>query len=213
MQLLALIISIGLLSCNGRVHNDVEQAFPSANNISPMHDSLKVKSKELQNLLSDYDTSNVLISYFFLLNSKERILRSDNKLYSFCDPLDSSVMQNKTLYILKIDSIFAMNQNKNGVRALVKWCENEVFLNALLKSPLNSKGKVYFEELMDELPKTKEILKKYLKKQNQYWGSLDVEQSCNLYYDILLYLQSLDEKQRLMFFRSYLNILTEKLLE
>lgn len=212
MRLIALVISIILMSCNLKSQKEAEQKLASTSSIRIKSDSLKISNKDFQILLNDYDTSLVLNSYFFLFNSKEKVFDLDSLSYNFCEPLDSMVVKNKVFYLLKIDSIFSTNQTHITAKSLARWCENEALLNTLLKSSLNNNGKVYFEELIWELPEMQNILKKYLKTKEQYWGSLDVEQSCSLYIDVLFYLQSLGEKKRSQFFKSYHNILVEKLL-
>ena len=49
----------------------------------------------------------------------------------------------------------------------------------------------------------KRFYAKYLKDKNQYYGSLDFQQSCSLYYDVVNYLYSLDSDDYKNFMQEY----------
>ncbi len=212
MRFLLLLISFGLLSCKGKeVKND--ETISSLSEINMKTDDLKVNNEELRMLLSNYDTSSILISYYFLFNPQEKIFPVYSLPGNFYEPLGVDVMNNKITYVRKIDSILSIKQNQVAVEPLTRWCENEQLLNIVLNSKLNNEAKIYFEQLIWETPDTRHLLKKYLKTDEQYWGSLDIEQSCSLYYDVLLYLQPKSVKYRLAFFKSYLNMSLDEIFK
>lgn len=86
-------------------------------------------------------------------------------------------------------------------KKLEQWLKNDILLSSILDNNLDDQ--VFFEELIYQIPETKNILTVYLKSPEQYWGSLDANQSCKLYYDVNLYLTNLKPIERINFFKKY----------
>jgi hypothetical protein len=76
----------------------------------------------------------------------------------------------------------------------------------LLSSIGDIDDELIFEQIINDIPETKRLIRKYLKDPKQYWGSLDENHSCKLYYDVLSYLLTLSDEKRIEFFRQYFNI-------
>jgi hypothetical protein len=80
------------------------------------------------------------------------------------------------------------------------WLENDDLLSSSLAIKSDD---LFFNEIIDEIPNTKSIITRYLKDPRQYWGSLDENTSCKVYYDVLLYLGGQNKRERQSFFREY----------
>lgn len=105
--------------------------------------------------------------------------------------------ENITSHLAKMSSA-TRSQN---LKKLEQWLKNNVLLSSILDNNLDDQ--VFFEELIYQIPETKNILAAYLKSSEQYWGSLDTNQSCKLYYDVNLYLTNLSPVKRAFFFKKY----------
>lgn len=83
---------------------------------------------------------------------------------------------------------------------LSKWCKEDVLLSSIANYLYAFND---FTQVIAETPATKHLLNKYLKAPGQYWGSLDASQACELYYDMVNYVFTLNREQRLAFYKSY----------
>ncbi|WP_128572416.1 hypothetical protein [Chryseobacterium sp. P1-3] len=88
----------------------------------------------------------------------------------------------------------------NNVKEIDKWCRIEAGLNEI---PIQSDEGVTFEEIIYNMEIGKRFYAKYLKDKNQYYGSLDFQQSCSLYYDVVNYLYNLDSDDYKNFMQEY----------
>jgi hypothetical protein len=87
---------------------------------------------------------------------------------------------------------------------LEMWLRNDLLLSSILDDNLSED--VFFGQIISQIPETKPLLENYLKDPKQYWGSLDENQSCKLYYDVNKYLMAIDQKERILFFKKYFNL-------
>ncbi|WP_267281709.1 hypothetical protein [Chryseobacterium luquanense] len=90
----------------------------------------------------------------------------------------------------------------NNIKEISRWCSIDAQLNEI---PIQSDEGVTFEEIIYNMDIGKNFYSKYLKDKNQYYGSLDFQQSCALYYDVVSYLYDLDYTSYKNFMKKYLD--------
>lgn len=190
--ILALMIMLFGQSCNGH---------DQKSNASVMNDSSSVRQSSqivlLKKVISKYSEKTV----FFALYSLEK---EDNK------NLNSKINAFKwgELFRAKPDTVgyifmsyekkllgFDKNTQKQKLKRLDEWISIYLMFNSLIG--MEYKEPVYSEEIIFELPETKHLLKKYLESPAQDWGSLDVAQISELYFDFVNYMVGLDPKKRI----------------
>ncbi|MET3037459.1 hypothetical protein ABXT08_15220 [Chryseobacterium sp. NRRL B-14859] len=88
----------------------------------------------------------------------------------------------------------------NNIKEINKWCSIEAKLNEI---PIQSDEGVTFEEIIYNMKIGKKLYAKYLKDKKQYYGSLDFQQSCSLYYDVVNYLYNSDSVSYKNFMQEY----------
>jgi hypothetical protein len=152
------------------------------------------KKDDLDKLIAKY--GNKPLIGLFCIDSSYAGHVSLKKVW-YCN-LDSSfnVVQTKE-YLGKMQTV----DREQLMTKLGQWLRNDVLLSSVLDD--NLKQGVYFEQLVSEIAQTRPLLKQYLTDPKQYWGSLDANQACKLYYDVLNYLLTLDESRKLVFFKEY----------
>ncbi len=205
--LLTILILVGCGSNRSKKDSGDKIENNKSNEITSDSNSLK-KPGFLQDILRVYDTSKVLTAFY---------LNFGRELPNFTKIIDTSTFSFKCgieNYFDTTDRKSILNRidsevNKMGVQQanfyeerISLWCENDIILNIILNSKLNDKN-LFFEELISETPHTKHLMNKYVKFKGQDWGSLDINQSCELYYDVLQYLANLNETERLDFYEKY----------
>lgn len=87
---------------------------------------------------------------------------------------------------------------------LDKWLKNDMLFSSVLNDNLNED--VFFEEIIYTIPDTRPLIQQYLTNPNQYWGSLDENTMCKVFYDVCIYVLKLNDRDRINFFRNYFNI-------
>lgn len=204
------VIFIVNLSCGNTTEEMRKNSAFTKTDFGITSDTLNVKNKPLDDLMHRYDTSQILTAFYFLFDRQGNLLPKNLSSDSSCNPLSSE----SDKHLLKVEAFLTSRTDRASViAALEKWCENDKLLNVVINSQMNANGTVYFEEVVSLMPQLQNLLKKYIKSKDQYWGSLDVSQSCKLYFDVLIFLQQLNEKERLKFFKLYTNICFDKLLK
>lgn len=139
-----------------------------------------IYAEKVSTLDSAYSLSNVCIDGFFL-NS----------------PFKDSLATLAEEYIESIDG----NKQTLIINKLKMWLRNDALLSGILDD--NLYDGLDFGEIIANMPVAKVFMKKYLKDPHQYWGSLDANQSCKLYYDVTVYVLTLNREERLMFLKQY----------
>jgi hypothetical protein len=157
-------------------------------------------------LAEQYGKPKTLTALYFTKKSSfsEIFQRVDSLELMFCQ-LESFFEQNRKFVDSTFRSIEKFYQNSKGQVSVdsvkVKtWLENDVLLSSSLAIKADD---VFFNQIIAELPATKTIITGYLQSPRQYWGSLDENTSCKIYYDVLLYLTSKDQQERRLFFKEY----------
>lgn len=164
----------------------------------------------LQELAAQYG-ENKLITAIFLTDKKFAASYSgviDSMTIPWCRLEDIFKRANNTIHqtLSGIDSSLALLTEKERklitgrVDTLLK---NDILLSSVVNDHLFIG--LEFGEIVNSIVETKPLLDQYLKDPKQYWGSLDLNQSCKLYYDVLLYSTSLNQQNRIRFFTSYFN--------
>lgn len=81
-----------------------------------------------------------------------------------------------------------------------RWCKMEKRLHDV---DITSDAPVSFESVVYNMPEGKSFFRPYLTDTAQYYGSLDFQQSCALYYDVLTYLSKANPEEADAFLEKY----------
>jgi hypothetical protein len=110
-----------------------------------------------------------------------------------------------SLSVLAEEYIKTIGDNKRNeiIHQLKYWLKNDALLSGVID---NLNEDLTFGEIISNLPETQVFLKQYLTAPGQYWGSLDADQSCKLYYDVTGYLLTLNDEKRITFFKQYFEV-------
>lgn len=140
------------------------------------------KSEELDSLANTFGKSNILLAFYHdsiivALHSK---LGVEQRLKSATE-IDSEI-------IYKTDSMYSLingillNQSKYKtliLREVEDWCAVKMLLDEI---PAFCRSEVFFEQVVYSNQYTQHLFKKYLVAEGQYWGSLSIDASFDLYY-------------------------------
>lgn len=110
------------------------------------------------------------------------------------------------------DSLFAFAEKRYHQRdeeskdklidGLNRWLNND----RLLEDGSSLTGNAQLPDILVQIPATKALVMAYLTHPNQSSASFAENQLCQLYYDLLRYLQPLPRKERIAFFRKYYDL-------
>jgi hypothetical protein len=170
-----------------------------------------VINKSFEEILQKYDKKELFVGLYFL--KRGYFLKYSNEMDSlnlpFCTIIpffQKKTSLNDSLLILVNDSL---NKETNSsqrkiLNDLENWLKNDILLSSIMNNNL-SNG-MYFEEIIYKIPETKSLIQIYIKNPNQYWGSLDENQSCKIYFDVCNYLTGLKPNNRIKFFKLFFDI-------
>lgn len=204
-----LLIVVILLSCFGKDNSKHSSQEKQRRNSVDNSVVLDHAQDTLQSLMTKYGKSKVLLGLCFIDRDFFNLifLQTDTSKMLYCSMEqivekkistdESHLIESVTSHLAKISSA-TRSQN---LKKLEQWLKNDILLSSILDNNLDDQ--VFFEELIYQIPETKNILTVYLKSPEQYWGSLDANQSCKLYYDVNLYLTNLKPVERINFFKKY----------
>jgi len=203
MKVFFCFIIIVIISCQTKSTNKLS-------NISISQSAKKIE--QIDNYLFDfigkYGKVNVLIGLYFISRSSldpiSAKIDSLNGLYCTIDAyLDEYTKSNDSLiYVVQKNLRKESEINRNKIiHKLTIWLKDDILLSAI--SDGNLSENLFFLEIIDKIPETKSLITKYIKDPRQYWGSLDENQSCEIYYDLQRYLLKLSDLERIKFFRKY----------
>jgi hypothetical protein len=164
----------------------------------------------LDNYIHTYGRSKVLTGLYFIRS--DLFKKFSNEISSINMPycsiptfLERKAAQNDSLmnsietYLYNISK----PERQSVIDKLKIWLKNDLLLSSILDDNLSEN--VFFGQIISQIPETRPLLENYLKSPAQYWGSLDENQSCKLYYDVNKYLTGIDQKKRILFFKKYFN--------
>lgn len=170
--------------------------------------------KYFNGLIADYGKTKILIGLYFIESDIHKLFLKETdsaKLFYCVIPtfFENKISGNDSLFKFIINKIESeeISRRENLLQRLEVWLKADAVLSSVLDDHL-SNG-LYFGEIISKISETKPILQMYLINPNQYWGSLDENQSCKLYYDVNVYLISLDSRKRLLFFKKYFEVASE----
>lgn len=168
--------------------------------------SIKDNSHYLDYLLKEYH-DRTLVGLFFVDSVYAKKLSPVLKLTtsSYCSIDTFFKGATDSLSVLAEEYIKTIGDNKRNeiIHQLKYWLKNDALLSGVID---NLNEDLTFGEIISNLPETQVFLKQYLTAPGQYWGSLDADQSCKLYYDVTGYLLTLNDEKRITFFKQYFEV-------
>lgn len=160
---------------------------------------------ELKALFKKYDTVMVVNGILNLddFNTSFGILKKDRYVYD--EPLNCVrfLKEDRIKYVLKKISVQIDKLNKvqwmKFIRQIREWC----IIYNILVYPFEDNEQLIFDEVIYKIDSSNHLFEKYLKNSNQSWESLSSNQSNSVYYDLMNYLLSLNEKDKANYFSKY----------
>ena len=166
------------------------------------------RNKILDNYIYTYGRGRVLTGLYFI--REDFFKRFSDEISSinmwYCSIpkfLEKKAAQNDSLMSSIETRLHDISEGERQriLDKLKMWLKNNTLLSSILDDNLSED--VSFGQIISQIPETKPLLKSYLKNPKQYWGSLDENQSCRLFYDVNKYLIGIDQKERILFFKKY----------
>lgn len=159
----------------------------------------------IDTLFIQYDSVDVFVSTYFI-----NTYVSEKYIEEFYDDAKDDGMNYCALthYIIKFyqNPIYLSEINERltskDVDLIKRWCSIDEKLNSISLSKDEWQG-ISFEELIYRMKGGTKFYKPYIKHKDQYYGSLDFDQVCHLYYDVLLFLTYADPDTENDFFSDY----------
>jgi hypothetical protein len=194
-----------LNACNSRQHN--------YNIVDSTGEKLQGKKSVtfLMPYINKYGSSKVIAALYFIdkksVNTIVEKIDSLNLIYcqfgTFIESQptlrDSTIIASE-IYVNTIPDTGRVDL----LNKLDKWLKNDMLLSSILNGNLSED--VFFEEIINTIPVTRHLIQQYLTSPNQYWGSLDENAMCKVYYDVCIYILKLNDSNRIDFFASYFSI-------
>lgn len=179
-------LSIVVFSRCSNAHNEVE----SGSDKDKIVKGTSIDTNRFNYLFSMYDSVNITRAVFSLGYSQ--LDTAHFYLLVSDDYIDSTTTyKNIQLYL-----------NDSNISVINNWCLLDDFISKLSRSSLGKD--ITFDEVFYNLDITKKFFKKYLNNPSQYYGSLDIQQSSQLYFDVLNYLAKSESDLQLDFMINYL---------
>ncbi len=188
---LAIWIILFFASCKqpSEKSNIKEESFTHSPKYTNLYDTL----------VKEYGRENALLSIYFLtqcLTDYDRIIKHSDNICSISEELmnyATTPIENNLNKCITIDTL----------KRLHKWCKANKKLHSV---DITSDDGVSFEEILYNMNQGKIFFTPFLKNKSQYFGSLDFNQSCKLYYNVVEYLAKASESENDSFFREYFNV-------
>ncbi len=194
-----------VLSCSGAPQSS-ERIVPPSESTS-LQDAGIQRVTSLDSLADIFGRRDLLLGFYhdstiLALHTKLGIISNHGSAIE----VDADVSSNIDSVYLLIDSAMTV-EHEHGmtiVARLSQWCRVKSVLDA---TPEICSSDFYFEELVYTIPQSKHLFNKYLTSEDQYWGSLSVEDSFDLYYRVIEHFSRAEPKERADFIARYTTLL------
>lgn len=164
----------------------------------------------LDKVIAKYNNKSVLFSVYSL---EKEVFK---KTYSNISGLKLGVLfQNNSDSVNHILLSFenelmktSIENQKDVLKKIDEWNSLYFMFNSLVN--MNYKAPVYAEEIIFELPETKHLFKNYIENPAQDWGSLDVSQISEVYFDFIKYMVDIDTSERIKIISKFVSFIQTK---
>lgn len=162
-------------------------------------------------LTSKYGISAIKATYFIdaTRDILKKIISTEDD--NICWDDFEMKMQNfssQNIHLLK-SKLANINNKKHGeiIDSIVIWCEIDRTLDMpfLLKNTKLTE----FTEVISNIESTKHLIDKYIKTDNQYWGSLTSSQMTEVYYELRNQIFKTNSIEQLNFFKIYFETISK----
>lgn len=190
-----------LVSCMGATHP--YERTVSESSVPIVQAPIVQKAKALDSLACRFGKQNLLLGFYHdsavvsihtklgvTVNSKSAI-EVENEVKSHTDSiyynLSRIISENSEFETIIIDN-------------LGRWCEVKILLDLI---PEFCESELYFEEFVYSNKQTRHLFNKYLTAEGQYWGSISINDSFDLYYRVVDFLSHAKPMERTEFIVNY----------
>lgn len=121
-----------------------------------------------------------------------------------CNPLYVINKLNKAALIFQIDSILKNDNTLNNdlfIKRFETWKLDDKFILNFSELLKHTSEDFFLEQVLYNYSKTKLFYSKYLESKNQYWGSLSPNDFCQIYFDVLVWLNTTSTEEKKQFYQ------------